>query len=436
MLYKKKITKRRVININKKLFDNFENVESEIIINGEKVGEPNLVVSIQDTTDDLSVGKIVTGFREKKKIPFKIDLINEHGEDIYKMNIPAYDEFGFNGRGLVIAGSGTSYRYVTGIFINVYLIRKVHNSNIPIEIFYVGLEEEFPKLILNELKNLGNITIINLLECIEYIDSIDDLRGYQTKPLACMCSSFSEIILMDADAISFVNPTYLFNIKGYENGMVLFKDYVNCLKYVSKDFINKIGIGSDTFCKKTGGFEIDSSCIIINKEKAWEALYTICFINVKSEQYYRHKNQKIKYNLDGTIVKDNVLGDKDTWLIGSLFVGFEPFIDHSINPLRITINNNGYTFEIDGHFQRGSITIDKETSVVPLYYNNQHLRLDAINIESISKMSFDHNQLPENVIISFLSCKDALNIIHGLLDYKLLSQRPVYQDFYYLEMIP
>ncbi len=272
-----------------------------IIIDGSEIGIPDLVLDKQ-RPESLSILSLISG--PPKKIPFII----ETQEDSYKINLPSFRDFAFSGRGLVIAGSGNSYRYLTGIYTNVYLIRKVHNSNIPIEIFYVGLEEEFPKDIKSKLLELEGISIINLLDKLEIGPglSVQDLRGYQTKPLACLCSSFSEIVLMDADAISFIDPIYLFSIKGYNQGMVLFKDYVKCLKFVSEKFINDIGIGSDNFCRKTGNFEIDSSCIVLDKEKAWEALYTICFINVKSDQYYRHKGQEIKYDIYGQVVQDNV----------------------------------------------------------------------------------------------------------------------------------
>ena len=345
----------------------------------------------------------------------------------YTLNVPTYDSLGFSGRGLVITGSGSSYRYTTGIYTNVYLIRKVHKSTIPIEIFYVSSSEKFPERVEKALLELGNIRLVDLLDRIQIDDypldknQINELRGYQTKPLACLCSSFSEVILMDADAISFIDPIELFNIRGYDShGMVLFKDYVKCLKYVSEDFINNIGITANRYCLKTGGFEIDSSCVIVDKKRALDALYAICLINFKSEQYYPHEKSSSKYN---------VLGDKDTWLIGSMFVGFDPFIDTNVNPQRLSVNDT----DILGHFQRGHL----HGVVVPLYYNNQQLKLEGIDNTNIKTIQFRGSPLPKIMETSLLECKNAITTIIQSIPPSILSQRPVYSsDLHYFTIMP
>jgi len=448
--FMKKNKKNKFINIselftnNGSLEDHLEDIDHDIVISGTKIDEPDLIL-IKKEPEDLSISELVSGTREKKKIPFIVNTI----EDSYIIELPSYEDFGFNSKGIVIAGSGNSYRYVTGIFINIYILRKIHNCNLPIEIFYVSQEEEFPYEIRNAILELGNVSFVDVLDRLDIglenetysnsfrRDKIDDLRGYQTKTLAVLCSSFEEVILMDADALFFMNPQYLFDIKGYSShGMVLFKDYVECLHFVSEDFINKIGIGSRKFCDITGSFEIDSSCIVINKQRAWEALYTICFINVKSDQYYRHKNQPKRYYEDGTLVRDNVLGDKDTWLIGSLFANFTPFVDKYVDPLRLVIETNNGPIEIDGHFQRATVTIEGTTSTIPIYYNNQKLKLENLTMENLQNISYNGNKLPDNVINSFLACKDAYGIIMNSLPYELTVQKPVFTDFYYEDYIP
>lgn len=430
------------INKNKnKPIDSFseQTDDTNIVISGEKIGQPDLIIEKQEPNDIPLLKKI----NDNIKIPFIIDEV----EGDYKINLPNYKDFNFMGKGIVIAGSGTSYRYVTGIFTNIYLIRKIHNSNIPIEIFYVGKDEEFPYDIKTNILSFGGITFVNLLDRLdigiknddfynfEYNqEKINELRGYQTKPLACLCSSFAEIILMDADAISFIDPSFLFDIKGYSSsGMVLFRDYVKCLSFVSKDFINKIGITDSKFCHKTGGMEIDSSCIILNKEKAWEALYTICFINIKSDQYYRHKKSNNAYKID----YDNVLGDKDTWLIGSMFVDFDPYIDRSIEPTKLSVlDENGVYKKIDGHYQQGYLKVNGVSDTIPIYYNNQKLKIEGLSIENINKIQHNGKPLPNNVVKSFLGAKEAYELIDSILPYELLIQKPQSTDFFYLSMIP
>jgi hypothetical protein len=333
----------------------------------------------------------------------KIDFFVSMADNNYKINIPSYEDFNFKNKGIVISANGNKYRYLTGVYCNIYVIRKLYKSNIPIEIFYVGKSEEFNPKVKKLLYDLGNIKIINLLEKINTNVTENELRGYQTKPLACLCSSFQEIILFDADSLCFVDPYILYSLDGYmSNGMILFLDYVDCLTFVSKDFIESLGIGN--YCLKTRSYEIDSSCVVMDKQKAWDALFTICFINVKSDAYY--KNTK------------NVLGDKDTWLIGSMFAKFDPFISMSNPSILISDENK----QILGHLQRA--TFNSVPQII--YYNNQMIDLSSANVNEYWTykevknpkkhiQTYPGDPVPLNVIESFNYAKLAMkNLLPNL----------------------
>jgi len=319
-------------------------------------GVPTIVIS--EKAPKKNILQKILGNVNTSKISFKIT--QDMSLD-YKIDVPSYSDYNFAGKGLVIAASGTRYRYLTGLYTNLYVIRKFHKSNIPVEIFYVGSSEEFSPIIKNMILELGNIRIFNLMDRLDTTSSEIDLRGYQTKPLSVLCSSFEEIILMDADALCFVDPQYFFLCEGYDKfGMVLFKDYVDCLSFISQDFIETIGIGTEKYCNYTNDYEIDSSCVILNKEKCWDALFTICIINVKSDSYHKSRN---------------VLGDKDTWLIGSMFVGISPFISRPEPCILITDEQK----QIVGHLQSSIIIDSTDSNEVILYYNNQ--KVDMLTAE-------------------------------------------------------
>lgn len=338
------------------------------------------------------IQKIIGG--KSIKIPFKI--VESVGKD-YTIAVPNYKDMNFSNKGLVIAAAGNRYRYLTGLYANLYTIRKYHKSNIPIEIFYVGRSEEFSLPIKNLINSLGNVTIHNLLDRIDTNLPEDELRGYQTKPLAVICSSFEEVILVDADALSFLDPQYLFLADGYESsGMLLFKDYVDCMTFISRSFIESIGIGVDTYCEYTGDFEIDSSCVVINKKKCWDSLYAICTVNVKSENYHKAKN---------------VLGDKDLWSAMSLIVGdVSPYVS-APNP-NVMISDSGKV--IVGHLQ-STLFEGKELFT---HYNNQKIDLGSANVEGFKYAELKNPrsgeecnygvELPEKVIESFKYAKTAM----------------------------
>lgn len=330
------------------------------------------------------------------RVPFNI--IKTENND-YTLSIPNYKDFNFAGKGLVIAAAGNRYRYLTGLFSNLYVIRKYHKSNIPIEIFYVGSSEEFSLGVKNLILSLGNITIRNLMDKIETTSDESELRGYQTKPLSVLCSSFEECVLLDADALCFIDPYYLFLSDGYkESGMLLFKDYVDCMSFISRDFIETIGIGVDRYCDYTGDFEIDSSCVIINKSKCWDALYTICIINVKSDSYHKSKN---------------VLGDKDTFLISCMFVGSDPHI--SLPNPKVLISDQDKV--VIGHLQ--STLFDHQE--IFTHYNNQKIMLGEADVNEYSYAEVKNPKsgqeqtyslpLTEKILNSFKYAKEAMKIL-------------------------
>ncbi len=386
---------------------------------GEKF--TNLVTKIMENNPDVPTIELTEKTEKKNifqkimssritKIPFKI---NKTIENNYKLVLPNYDDFGFNGKGLVIAASSNKYRYLTGLYSNLYTIRKYHKSNIPIEIFYIGKSEQFSGKIKDLLLSLGNITIHNLLDKIDTNCTEEELRGYQTKPLAVLCSSFEEIILLDADALCFIDPIYFFLAEGYDsNGMILFKDYVNCTSFISKDFMETIGIGTQKYCNYTDDYEIDSSCVIINKRKYWSALYTICIVNVKSESYHASKN---------------VLGDKDTWLIGSMFVGMNPYISKPAPNVIVTGDNK----LIVGHLQ-SSMFKNKE---IFTHYNNQKVDLLTAELETWTYAEVKNpksgeivnNTLPlsEKIIESFKYAKQAMKILEPVIPSNILHIKSV-----------
>ena len=362
---------------------------------------PNVpTIELVEKAPKKNILQKILGNVNTSRISFKI---KQDTSGDYTIDVPSYSDYNFAGKGLVIAASGTRYRYLTGLWTNLWVIRKYHKSNIPVEIFYVGHGEEFNITIKNMILGLGNIRIFNLLDRLDTISSEEELRGYQTKPLAVLCSSFQEIILMDADALCFIDPQYLFMSEGYvEFGMVLFKDYVDCLSFISQDFIETIGIGTEKYCSHTGDYEIDSSCVILNKEKCWDALFTICIINVKSDNYHKSKN---------------VLGDKDTWLIGSMFVNLSPFISRPQPCVLITDEQ----IQIVGHLQSGNIVDTTETNEVILYYNNQKVNLRTADVDDWTyaevknpKSGESNNYgvpLSKKIINCFHAAKDAMKVL-------------------------
>lgn len=357
-------------------------------------------IKLIDKNTGKNIIQKILGNVNNARISFKIS----HENSEYSVIVPSYNDYNFAGKGLVIAASGNKYRYLTGLYSNLYVIRKFHKSNIPIEIFYIGKSEEFKGSIKNMILELGNIKIYNLKDRIDTNCTEDELRGYQTKPLAALCSSFQEIIIMDADALCFIDPYYFFMAEGYENfGMILFKDYVDCMSFISRDFMETIGIGVNKYCEYTNDYEIDSSCVVMNKEKYWDALFTTCIINVKSDSYHKSKN---------------VLGDKDTWVLAAMFLGLTPYISRP--PPNTIITNDSKV--LVGHFQSTIFTSNNDSEEIFTHYNNQKIDLLTVDLTGWTYAEIKNpksgtiyaygNELPEKVIETFKHAKKALNLLY------------------------
>jgi hypothetical protein len=126
------------------------------------------------------------------------------------------DGFSKNGRGMVL---GVNDRYVKMATTTIQVIRKVHNSNINIEIFYNGPGD----LSKNSIKLLEEIPGVVCRDIQDIFDNnVLQLGGWAIKPFALLASSFREAILMDADVFLLQPPEMFFEQPLYKENNVLF----------------------------------------------------------------------------------------------------------------------------------------------------------------------------------------------------------------------
>ena len=106
-------------------------------------------------------------------------------------------------------------------------IRKSLKCTLPIELVYVtDVEMKAPAIELFE-KDL-DVTCVDARVLIERYPYTAPkvLRGYMIKPFALLTSSFQEVILIDCDNIPVRDPSFLFEMQGYQDhGMVLWRDF-------------------------------------------------------------------------------------------------------------------------------------------------------------------------------------------------------------------
>lgn len=112
---------------------------------------------------------------------------------------------------------------------NIASLRRVYNSSIAIELFYVG-EGDLSAANRQKLLKFEKVRLYNLLE---YVDlEAATLRKYLSKPFALLVSSFQHAMLIDADSIFLKDPAGLFKSKAYqETGTSFWNDRKSSLTF-------------------------------------------------------------------------------------------------------------------------------------------------------------------------------------------------------------
>jgi len=226
---------------------------------------------------------------------------------IYGKKYLAIDELlsSFKGRGIVICTGSTHYKYALS---TIDTLRNVIKTKLPIEVFYNGKDELsdeeqqglmiYPNVFLSDIEDYFNNDIIKS-------------KKWAIKPFALLASRFMEVILIDADAMFIRDPAELFKTRGYEEtGTLFFRDrtlqkpYINdSLNWFKEWAKNPLPeTKSSRFWNGITVHEMDSSTVVINKEKAILGLFSVCKLNenvIREGMVYHH-----------------VYGDKETFWMG------------------------------------------------------------------------------------------------------------------------
>src|SRR6056297_644826 len=165
----------------------------------------------------------------------------------------------FHGRGIVIPGGGGRYAVCTWVCVN--RLRQL-GCRLPIQVWYLGAEERDEHLFA-ALSPLG-------------VDAVDAyavrerhpharLRGWELKPYAVLHSPFEEVLLLDADNVPVLDPSFLFDTREYQDtGALFWPDYWRMTP--DRSFWKVMGI------PYVDEPEFESGQMVVNKRRCWEAI--------------------------------------------------------------------------------------------------------------------------------------------------------------------
>ncbi|KAL0089167.1 mannosyltransferase putative-domain-containing protein [Phycomyces blakesleeanus] len=209
------------------------------------------------------------------------------------------------GRGIVMCIGNDQFKYAVPTLKG---IRHGLNSTLPIQVYYIrddDLSETRRRYLLSEFTDL---TIHKAVD--SFNDRYTRFGGWSVKSYAMLASSFSEVILMDADVYFFKNPELLFNDPGYKTtgslfyyDRTLFPGWDDGRKWLESFLPTVSSHALNTrWWTARSAHEQESGVVIMDKRKCLLGLLSTCKMNDKRER------DEVTYK--------HVHGDKETFWIG------------------------------------------------------------------------------------------------------------------------
>jgi hypothetical protein len=221
----------------------------------------------------------------------------------------------YAGCGIVICAGGP--RYLTCAWVAIKALRHV-GCQLPIEVWYLGDNEGDPEWI--ELVEPLGVMCVDALQVAKRYPH-PRLGGWESKAYAILHSRFKEVLLLDADNVPTVDPTYLFADDQYlATGAIFWPDCCRTPADSPRWRIFGVPFRDEP--------EQESGQVLIDKSRCWRALQLCNWYNEHSSFFYQH-----------------VYGDKDTFLLAWRKTG-QPYAMPPRGPE--TIPNTLCQFDFDG----------------------------------------------------------------------------------------
>lgn len=180
----------------------------------------------------------------------------------------------FVGRGIVIPGGGA---YFPSAWVAIRMLRFL-GADLPIQLWHLGPEELSEQM--RDLIAPYDVEAIDAKE-VSLRHPARKLNGWELKCYAIIHSKFREVILLDADNVPVVDPTFLLDTKQYnETGAIFWPDYGQL--HPDRSIWRLTGV---PFVDEP---EFESGQIVVNKDKCWAPLQLAMWMNEFSDFWYEH----------------------------------------------------------------------------------------------------------------------------------------------------
>jgi len=209
------------------------------------------------------------------------------------------------GSGIVFCVGNNQFRYaVTAI----RALREILHSDLPIEIFYINDDDLSPMKRLYFESEFSNVKTRDISKIID--NNWAMLGGWAIKPYSILASSFTQVIMMDADVYFFRKPEELLRDPAYiKTGALFFYDRTLFPKWFKgRDWLLSFLPSYSTQFPRSRWWTLSSSheqeagVVVIDKSKSLLGLLSTCKMNDKKER------DEVTYK--------HVHGDKETFWVG------------------------------------------------------------------------------------------------------------------------
>jgi alpha 1,2-mannosyltransferase len=213
----------------------------------------------------------------------------------------------FAGRGIVTCAGGQ--RYFTCAWVLIWILRRVHQTQLPIQVWHLGRKEmsDAMRLLLEE----QNVEVINA-ETVLHQYPARIAGGWPLKPYAIAQSRFREVIFLDADTVPFTDPAVMLGWDLYQDsGLLLWPDRL--------DLRATNPVWAFLGLEPRECVSADSGVLAVDKQRHLETLEIATLLNEHWPEVYQYLH-----------------GDKDTFLLAALLLN----VQHSLIEAR--------PFDVDG----------------------------------------------------------------------------------------
>jgi hypothetical protein len=199
-----------------------------------------------------------------------------------------------NGSGIVFCVGDKHYDHAVT---SIRALREVLQSQIPIEIFYIDEKDLSPKNREYLETTFSNVKTVDISKILD--SNWTNLGGWAIKPFSMLASSFTEVILIDADVFFLRKPEELLSDPAYiKTGTLFFYDRTILPNWTKgRDWmLSFLPTYSDQISRSrwwslTSSHEQESGVVVINKSKSLLGLLSTCKMNAKKERdevTYKH----------------------------------------------------------------------------------------------------------------------------------------------------